>query len=106
MHDGFVHYDRTHPDQYIIMYDTTMNDRIVTDRNIISNCCATLPECAMNNSSILYVHFVSHPDKIYISPDHGVEPGAAVITHHDITHDGGIRRNETVFSKRGKFVLY
>ena len=59
----------------------------------------------MNGSPILYIHFVTNSDKIYIAPNHRIEPNATVITYHHIADNGGIGSDETVSPKLRMFVF-
>src|SRR5437762_415622 len=58
--NGIVHYDRTHAYQYVVMQNTTMHNRIVTDRNIIPDHCACFLKCTMNTSSVLDINLITH----------------------------------------------
>lgn len=106
VHDGIIHHNSAHPDQYIVVHRTAVYDSIVTDGNIIANRCAAFLKRTMNAGAVLNVDFIPHPDKIHIAPHHSIEPDAAIIAHNHIPHDGGIRRQEAIGSKLRMFALY
>src|SRR6185369_16350426 len=93
----------THTDEYIILNGATMHQCIVADRNIAANFCWIFLVGTMDHRAILYVYLVTHFNIVYITPDHGVEPYAAIITHYHITNHGGIGCYKTIFSKLGMF---
>lgn len=53
----------------------------------------------MYGSIVLNIDFVTDPDGINVSSDHGIEPNAATLSSYHITHDGCIRSKVVVFSK-------
>jgi hypothetical protein len=76
-----------------------MNNGQMTDTYSITNGYAGLFVCAVNNNSVLDVHFIPDPDGIYVPPDHGIEPNGALIAHHNITYNGCIGSYKTFISK-------
>src|SRR5205085_9172942 len=106
MYNGFVHHDRTHPDQHIIMQGTSMNNCMVSNRHIITNCCAASLKSAMDTSAVLDIHLISHPDKIHIPTKDCIEPNAAIVTHDNVADDGSIGSNERIISKLRIFIFY
>ena len=45
----------------------------------------------MDAGAVLYIHFVSYSDKIYISPNHRVEPNAGIrLESHAADHDRAV----------------
>ena len=88
------------------MNGTTMNNSIMTYRYIITNSCAIFLVRTMNTGAVLYIHFVAHFNKIYISSDHRIEPDTAIVTHDHITDNSSIGSNKTIVSKLGVFVFY
>ena len=59
----------------------------------------------MNYCTILNVYFIANSDAVHISPYYCIEPCAAIITHHHISHDGRIRSDETILSEFGVYIV-
>jgi hypothetical protein len=45
----------------------------------------------MNHRIVLDVDFISQTNKMDIPSNYGIEPNTAVVSHYDISYDGGIR---------------
>lgn len=60
----------------------------------------------MDAGTILDINLVPDPDKIYISPDHRVEPGTAVVSHFNIANNCCIRRDKTIITELRVFITY
>src|SRR5690554_2895497 len=93
----------THPYQCTIFNSGAMDHHVVPDRDIITNDgYRFLIEC-VNNGAILNVDSVADTDGVDITPQHGIEPDAAVVTDDHITNDCGVVGQIIVFSHlRGK----
>lgn len=74
---------------------------MMTNRNIVTNRCCVFLKGAMNTGPVLYVDFVAHADKVHITSYNGIEPDAAIITHHR-----SIRSNKTIVAKLRVFIFY
>src|SRR5579863_1831786 len=75
--DGrIVHYNGSHPDQNPVLDRTAMNDRIVTDRNIIPDPHLRLLIRGMDHYAVLDVDLIPNVDAPHVSSYHGVEPNA------------------------------
>jgi hypothetical protein len=105
VHYAIVHYDGAHPDQHIIMHRAPVDDGVMPDRNIIADRGAVFLVGAMNTGTVLHIHFIAQPDKIYIPPNDGIEPEAAIIPAGHITHDGGIGGDEIIVTELREFVI-
>src|SRR5688572_11908790 len=105
MYNCQVHDYCPHTDQHIIVECTSMNDRVMPNGYIIANRCTAFLERTMNDSTILHIHFISHPDEIYITTDNGVEPETAIIPCNYISDNGGVGSNIAVGAKGGEFVF-
>src|SRR5579859_1406260 len=103
---GIVHDDGPHPDQHFVTYGATMYDRIMSDGYIAADYCLGSFVCAMDNHAILYIHFISDPDDIDITPYYSIEPNAAIVPHHYITYDRSIGCDKAIFSKLREDSLY
>jgi hypothetical protein len=44
-------------------------------------------------------------DAVHIASYDGVEPDAAIVTHLYVSDNGGVRGDETIFSKTGGFAF-
>jgi hypothetical protein len=106
VHDRIIHHDSSHPDQYIIMQRAAVHDRMMTDRDIIPNCCAIPLESAMDAGAILHIYFVTDLNEVHIASDNRIEPETAIITGDHIANDGGIGCNETIVPELRVFVFY
>jgi hypothetical protein len=76
-----------------------MNDRIVTDRNIIPDPHLCLLIRGMDHHSILNIDLVTDMDASDIPPYYGIEPNAAMIADLYFTDDSRIGCNETAIAK-------
>jgi hypothetical protein len=74
----------------------------MTYGNIVSDNCFCLLISAMDNASILNIHFISDPDTVHISTYHGVEPDTAIVSYYHITYDSSIGGYIYIFSKSGR----
>jgi len=79
--------------------------RIMTNGNVISNCCARSFKCTVNTGSILDIYLIADANKIYIATNNCIKPDTSVITHDHVTHDSGVGSDETIFSKLWIFVF-
>ena len=52
----------------------------------------------MQDTSILNVDPVSDADGVDISPQDGIEPYAAIVSHDNIANDSGVIGKETILS--------
>src|ERR1035437_1335282 len=82
-----------------MMNCTAMDDRVMCNRNIVSDRNRPLLIGAMDDSAILNVNLVSHPDGMDIATDNGIEPNTTLVTHHHIANNGCIVCKETFFTK-------
>ena len=103
VNDAAVHHNGTHPDQYIILYCTAMHHRVMADGHIAADYRGIFLVGTMNNGAILHIYFIAHFDRVYIAPDHGIEPDTAIITHGYITYNRGIGCYKTIFTELGVF---
>src|SRR5580692_5076760 len=78
---------------------TTVNDRIMTDGNIIPDPHFRLLIRGMDHYAVLDVDLIPDMDAPHVSSYHGVEPDTAVIPDLYLTHDSCIRCNETTMAK-------
>src|SRR5580692_522895 len=101
-----VHHDSPHPDQYPVLDRTTMNDRIMTDRNIVPDPYFRLLIRGMDHYAVLDVDLVPDVDTPHVSSYHGVKPNAAVIPDLHFTNDSGIRCDETTMAKARGLPFY
>src|SRR5690606_24725334 len=69
-----VHYNGSHPYQYIIMNAAAMYNCIMADRYIIADRSAAFLIGAMNNGAVLYIYLITHFYIIYISPHNSIKP--------------------------------
>ena len=106
MHYCIIHDDSSHPHQHIVVKRTSVYDRVVTNRNIITNCCAASLVCTMNAGAILDIHLISDTDKIDIAANDSVEPYTAVVTHDHIADDRGVWCYEYVGAELRVFIFY
>ena len=83
-----------------------MYDGMVADGYIVADGGAAFLIGTMDACPILDIHLVANAYIVYISPDHSVEPEAAITTRYHIAHDGGVGSYETIFTKLWKFALY
>lgn len=83
-----------------------MNQGIMSDRHIVADYGLGFLERTVDHGPVLHVHFIAHPDTVYIAADDGVEPNAAIITHDHISYNSGIWGQETVGTKLGEFAFY
>src|SRR5688500_3444836 len=79
VHNGIVHNNSSHANQYIIMHRTTMYNSIMPYRNIIANDSLGAFVRAMYNSSVLYVYFIAYAYTVYIAAQYCVKPYTAFI---------------------------
>jgi hypothetical protein len=82
-----------------------MDNGLVTDTYFITNGYSGLFVCAMNNNCVLDIHFIPDPDRIYVAPDHSIEPNRTLVAHDHISHNSGVRRYKTVISKHREHAL-
>jgi hypothetical protein len=85
-----VHHHSTHAYQYIVLDGTTMNNRSVADRDIISNSCRCPLISAMDDCSVLNVDLIANSDRVDISSYNCLKPDTAIVTHDDIACDRSI----------------
>jgi hypothetical protein len=88
------------------MQCAAVDDRIMTNRNVIPDSSPKSLVSTMDTSAVLYIHLVPHPDKIYIATNNRIEPDTAIIAHYDITNYSGVRRQKTIAAKPGEFIFY
>ncbi len=101
MYDHIIHHDSAHTDKYIIVQGAAMNNGMVADGYIIPDRSPVFFKGAMDAGAVLDIYLIADFDKIHIAADNGIEPGTALVAHNHITHDSGIRGDETIFSKTG-----
>jgi hypothetical protein len=80
-----------------------MYNCIVSNAHIISNNGAGFLVSAMNNGTVLHIYLVAHAYDIYIAPNYGVEPDAAIVAHNHIPNNSGIGGNIAVVAKSGQY---
>src|SRR5215218_10186627 len=100
-----VHYDRPHPNEYIIVERTTMHQSIMPNAYIVANVGCVLLVCAMDTGAILHIHLIAHFYVVHIAANNGIEPDATLITHLHIAGNGSVRSNETVGTEGGGDVI-
>src|SRR5688500_15995374 len=98
LHDSQIHNDRTHTDQYLVLYRASMNNRIMPDRYIISNDGLRLFKRTVDHCTILYIHPVTNANSIDVSPYHSTPPNRTIIAHAHITDDDSSFCKETITS--------
>ena len=83
-----------------------MHYGMVTDRHIIANRSTILFIGTMYASAILHIYFVTHFNKIYITPHHSVKPKTAINASYYIAYNGGIGCNKIVVTKLRVLIFY
>jgi hypothetical protein len=53
----------------------------------------------MHHGSILDVYFITHPNKVNITPNHCIVPDTALISHHYVADNDGILGQETILAE-------
>src|SRR4051794_27776290 len=81
------------------MYGTTMNNGIMTYRNITADIGWVFLVCTMNYSSILYIYFIAHFYIMHIPTHNGIKPNAAILSHYYIAYNSSIRSHKTIIAK-------
>ena len=76
-----------------------MNYCQMTNAYIITNVSLSLFVCAMNNSSVLNIDFISQSDLVYVASDHGIEPDGTLVSHDYIAQDSSIGSYKAFISK-------
>jgi hypothetical protein len=61
-----------------------MNERIVSNRNIVADSCRGFLIRAMDYSTILNIHAIAHHDAIHVASNDSIKPYAAFIAHDHI----------------------
>ncbi len=105
VHNGIVHDDRTHTDQYIVMQGAAMYNGMMSDRDFVPNGGAIALVSTVDAGPVLHIDLVPDIDEIHVSAYDGIEPKTAVIPAYHIAHDGGIGRDETIIPEPGNFIL-
>jgi hypothetical protein len=63
----------------------------MADRDVTPNDQRVSIMSDMQHAEVLHVGPISDPNVVHIAADHGVEPDAALLTHHHIAdHDSGL----------------
>jgi hypothetical protein len=93
-----VHDNGSHTYQYVMVQGAAVNDGIVTDTALITYGGRSFLVSAMDHGTVLDVDTVSNTDAVHVTPYNGIEPEAAPVTGDDITDDGGILSNKTIFT--------
>jgi hypothetical protein len=104
-HYRIVHDNGAHPDQYPILDRTTVDNGVMTDRNIIPDMDPGLLIGGMDHHAVLDIYLITDMDTAYISPYDGIEPDAAMITYLHFTYNSSIRRDETTIAKARRFAF-
>src|SRR6185312_469417 len=61
---GIVHYDRPHSDKHPVVNDTSVDNGIVTYRNIIADTDTRLLISTVNDHPILDIHLVAYANTV------------------------------------------
>jgi hypothetical protein len=83
-----------------------MYQRIVPNRHIVAYYGFGFLVGAVYAGTVLHIYFGTHPYAVYIAPNHSIKPYAAIIAHHHITHNSGIRGYKTTVGYFWRNALY
>ena len=105
-HYGMVEQGGAHTDECFVVDTCPVQGDVMSDRNIIADFYGRFLVKCVQDASVLDVYPVSDADAINISPQDGIEPDAAIVSHHYITDNRGIVGKETVASHFGSESSY
>lgn len=97
--DGIVQYYGPHTDEYVVVYGASVYNGIMSYGYVIAYAGRRFFVCGMYGGIILYVYLIAHFYVMYVASEYGSEPYAAIVAHFHSADDGGIIRNETIFSE-------
>ncbi len=92
-----IHYNRSHTNQDVIFDGATMNDCIVSNRNIASYDCFVLFVRTVNYRAILNVDPSAYPNTVDIATNDCIEPNAAFLAHYNVANNRGCWANIAAF---------
>ena len=87
---GVVHHNRAHANQYIIVQNAAMYQRIVSDADIVANDGFRPFVRAMNHRPILNIDPIANPNPIHVGPNDRLKPKTTIIATNYIANNGGL----------------
>ena len=82
-----------------------MNNGMMTDGYVVADGGAEALVGAVKAGAILDVDLVPDTNEIHIAPHYGIEPGAAIVAHYNVTDDRGIGSYETIVAELWVFTF-
>ncbi len=98
MNNCAIHNNSAHANQHIVVHGAAMHNGIVPYRNVVAQHRLRPQVRAVNNSAILHIYLIAHPDSIYIAAYYGAKPHAALVAHLYIANNSSVRRNKTILA--------
>ena len=89
-----IEYDSVHADKRAIADGASVDDRAVSNSDVLANERRILEVCHMNDGAILYVRAALNANALDISTHHRVEPYAHVLLKHYIANDAAAIREK------------
>lgn len=102
---GVVHDDSAHADEDLVVEGASVYNGIVAYRNVVTDVYAGLFVGTVEDHAVLDIHPLADKYAIDIASYDGIEPDATFVTYFYVSDDRGVRSNEAILSKAGRFAF-